>query len=1162
MDKCCICSDQHSLPVFGWTDPRSKACVCPCQCEKGKKENSHKIAGKLCSCCPDGSAKPYNDTFFNCPCTCEDGTDSILINNKCDCELCQPCDNGYTPNKTRDGSCGCNKCGSASVCSEGRRGYNCDESKCKDQTCSGNGKCISTSETNCSAACECNENFEGENCENRVPRRNHGDPHLETLDGRSFDYFGIGQFIGCISKHLAYQMRFFAYQRTSFIGQIAIKVGNSSVLTITTNSKSSARDLPTLRLNGEILNINIENRMHLLFDNETIRMDLSITPQDIQENDPSILMITVKYANGASLGIAASYSSPMKRQYLSLVIVPVNDMINKTSGLCGYMNDDPRDDFLGADGKNYTDPFLFVETYRMSLSIRVGGGLQNSWSDELSNFHENDSIDQSYNDFTHKPLISLSGFSQQIINKAKDVCSKAQLSDLLKDQCVFDVVVTDDDSMSKQNIFQSTLCLKKCSFRGNCVNGTCKCIDGWSGPACDYGSCGKCDKGNCEGGFCKCIPGFVGAACNEIPICEGNCSGKGICIDTDVCHCDDGWTSSNCSEEAVCLKGCSDRGVCVDHDMCKCETGYNNSDCSGYTCEQHNRCSGNGICIPPGGCVCLSGWQGLSCSKPICDNNCFNYGVCTAPNTCECYPGYSGVNCNNTDSCPKVNNCSGNGICVGSENCVCNWGYKGVNCSQPICEVSCGDNGRCIQPNQCKCSSGYTGELCREFSCKKYFGCSNHGKCLEFDKCFCDEFWLGDSCNVPSCKNLSDCSNNGDCISANECMCNRNFDGEDCSKPVVENKNYPIFLRKSYSAVVSEFTVRGEVILIIQANDTDSGKAGSIRYSIVKSELELIINQISGDIIVDGPLTPGEYVLRAEASDYGIPPLRSFIDINITVVDINECAVIEKMSDIAVSSYVPYNSVVGKIIATDPDIGLFGNLSYDISINGYDGEDVGVTIKNDTNEIITTKNPLRVGRYQVVVYSFDKSEKPCTASSTININIVPSYIKVGDLEGKENDKEIGDETTTFDWREILTPKIDTTEIDQTSVFTSKLTKTPSQSDTSISQATKQPAKESTTKYAPTKSEKEMTTAFKSDENTEKEMTESIIRFTSIWTTEEDMKERTTNSLDRTKNNEQRIKELQDEVKLFKILTFTFSSLSSTLIILMVIILIKYFNSLE
>ncbi|GAX72704.1 hypothetical protein CEUSTIGMA_g160.t1 [Chlamydomonas eustigma] len=65
-------------------------------------------------------------------------------------------------------------------------------------------------------------------------------------------------------------------------------------------------------------------------------------------------------------------------------------------------------------------------------------------------------------------------------------------------------------------------CTNRCNERGSCVKGSCKCLQGYEGPACENlhhkgeGCFNKCSlRGVCTGGFCHCQKGYWGMDCSR-----------------------------------------------------------------------------------------------------------------------------------------------------------------------------------------------------------------------------------------------------------------------------------------------------------------------------------------------------------------------------------------------------------------------------------------------------------------------------------------------------------------------------------------------------------------------------------------------------------------------------------------------------------------------
>ena len=98
----------------------------------------------------------------------------------------------------------------------------------------------------------------------------------------------------------------------------------------------------------------------------------------------------------------------------------------------------------------------------------------------------------------------------------------------------------------------SDMCLNvDCNAHGVCdpTDGTCICLDGWCGAACDearrcYGvECGANGACSAQNGECVCDAGWSGPMC-AYPTCSGNGAWSPI---TQVCECQSGWCGETCT---------------------------------------------------------------------------------------------------------------------------------------------------------------------------------------------------------------------------------------------------------------------------------------------------------------------------------------------------------------------------------------------------------------------------------------------------------------------------------------------------------------------------------------------------------------------------------------------------------------------------------------
>lgn len=63
--------------------------------------------------------------------------------------------------------------------------------------------------------------------------------------------------------------------------------------------------------------------------------------------------------------------------------------------------------------------------------------------------------------------------------------------------------------------FNTEICSVDCGSHGVCMGGTCRCEEGWTGPACNQRACHpRCaEHGTCKDGKCECSQGWNGEHC-------------------------------------------------------------------------------------------------------------------------------------------------------------------------------------------------------------------------------------------------------------------------------------------------------------------------------------------------------------------------------------------------------------------------------------------------------------------------------------------------------------------------------------------------------------------------------------------------------------------------------------------------------------------------
>uniref|UniRef100_UPI00398F8742 cadherin-18-like n=1 Tax=Pristiophorus japonicus TaxID=55135 RepID=UPI00398F8742 len=190
------------------------------------------------------------------------------------------------------------------------------------------------------------------------------------------------------------------------------------------------------------------------------------------------------------------------------------------------------------------------------------------------------------------------------------------------------------------------------------------------------------------------------------------------------------------------------------------------------------------------------------------------------------------------------------------------------------------------------------------------------------------------------------------------------------------NDNAPAFLEGPYSASVPEMSEVGTSVLQITATDADDptyGNSARVVYSILQGQPYFSVDPKTGIIRTALPNMDREareqYSVVIQAKDMAgqIGGLSGSITINITLTDANDNPprFQQKHYQLYVPESATVGTAVGKIKATDPDIGVNADMRYSIT----DGDGLGVftiSTDKDTREgVIMLKKPLNYERKKV-----------------------------------------------------------------------------------------------------------------------------------------------------------------------------------------------------
>lgn len=156
------------------------------------------------------------------------------------------------------------------------------------------------------------------------------------------------------------------------------------------------------------------------------------------------------------------------------------------------------------------------------------------------------------------------------------------------------------------------------------------------------------------------------------------------------------------------------------------------------------------------------------------------------------------------------------------------------------------------------------------------------------------------------------------------------------------NDHTPVFELTSYETSLLESTPVNERFFALVASDVDLGRNGRVLYSVTEGNSEGRFGVFpDGQLYVKSALDREEqdyYALEVTASDQGSPPRSSMVPVVVHIIDENDNA-----PQFTNSSFVfhirenePPDTFVGKLLATDRDVGRNAELTFSLSSTQQD----------------------------------------------------------------------------------------------------------------------------------------------------------------------------------------------------------------------------------
>lgn len=208
------------------------------------------------------------------------------------------------------------------------------------------------------------------------------------------------------------------------------------------------------------------------------------------------------------------------------------------------------------------------------------------------------------------------------------------------------------------------------------------------------------------------------------------------------------------------------------------------------------------------------------------------------------------------------------------------------------------------------------------------------------------------------------------------------------------NDNPPQFTQTTYTARIREDALVGDKIIQVKATDLDSEENGRVVYAIEKGDRlkQFAIEPETGYISVASKLdreSISNYVLEIRAVDFGIPPLSSYVLVNVEISDANDNPPL--FSESNYTAFIHEDKALGHVLLrfniTDADAAP-NTVPYTFDFRS--GNEGGV-FRLEQDGILRTAarfNHKVRDRYDLEIRVFDNGTPPLFSDTYVTVNVI------------------------------------------------------------------------------------------------------------------------------------------------------------------------------